>query len=59
MNLTDTLKDAKEVVVAPEEDVEAHLDVVAVLVDPAAALSAHKVPRLSARTSQDQGEEKS
>ena len=40
------LHDAKKVVVAAEEDVQAHLDVVAVLVQPAAHLATHKGSQL-------------
>lgn len=40
------LHDAEQVVVAPEEHVQAHLDVVAVLVDPRPHLAAHEATRL-------------
>lgn len=40
------LHDAEQVVVAPEEHVQAHLDVVAVLVNPRPHLAAHEAPRL-------------
>jgi hypothetical protein len=41
-----TPHDSEEVVVAPEEDVQPHLDVVAVLVHPRPHLAAHETPRL-------------